>query len=78
MIPSFGSLFQVRRLVSDVSRHKLLILAGQCVEQSGDLVLQTGSFSLDDFIQIFADEEVTDTKLFFLSCYMYVWLCLTS
>ncbi|XP_062411816.1 microtubule-associated protein 1B [Sardina pilchardus] len=49
---------EVRRLISDVSRHKLLILAGQCVERSGDLVLQTGSFSLDDFIQIFADEEI--------------------
>lgn len=57
-------MFQVRRLISDESRHKLLILAGQCVEQSGDLVLQTGSFSLDDFIQIFADEEVTGSDLF--------------
>uniref|UniRef100_A0A3B1JDR2 Microtubule-associated protein 1Sa n=1 Tax=Astyanax mexicanus TaxID=7994 RepID=A0A3B1JDR2_ASTMX len=49
---------EVRRLISDVSRHKLLILAGQCVENSGELVLQTGSFSLKDFIQIFADEEI--------------------
>uniref|UniRef100_A0A8B9KZZ7 Microtubule-associated protein 1Sa n=1 Tax=Astyanax mexicanus TaxID=7994 RepID=A0A8B9KZZ7_ASTMX len=49
---------EVRRLISDVSRHKLLILAGQCVENSGELVLQTGSFSLNDFIQIFADEEI--------------------
>ncbi|XP_017537284.2 microtubule-associated protein 1B [Pygocentrus nattereri] len=49
---------EVRRLISDVSRHKLLILAGQCVEDSGDLVLQTGCFSLNDFFQIFADEEI--------------------
>ncbi|XP_072516779.1 microtubule-associated protein 1S [Salminus brasiliensis] len=49
---------EVRRLISDASRHKLLILAGQCVENSGELVLQTGSFSLNDFIQIFADEEI--------------------
>ncbi|XP_063056811.1 microtubule-associated protein 1B [Engraulis encrasicolus] len=49
---------EVRRLISDDSRHKLLVLAGQCVERTGDLVLQTGSFSLDDFIQIFADEEI--------------------
>uniref|UniRef100_A0A4W5LS32 Microtubule-associated protein 1Sa n=1 Tax=Hucho hucho TaxID=62062 RepID=A0A4W5LS32_9TELE len=49
---------EVRRLISDVSRHKLLVLAGQCVEEAGDLVLQTGCFSLSDFIQIFADEEI--------------------
>lgn len=49
---------QVRRLLCDSSRHKLLVLAGQCVEQSGDIVLQKGCFSLNDFIQIFADEEV--------------------
>ncbi|XP_046713476.1 microtubule-associated protein 1B [Silurus meridionalis] len=49
---------EVRRLITDVSRHKLLILAGQCVEDSGDLVLQTGCFSLNDFIQIFAHEEI--------------------
>ncbi|KAG7487830.1 hypothetical protein MATL_G00027730 [Megalops atlanticus] len=49
---------EVRRLISDVSHHKLLVLAGQCVEETGDLVLQTGCFSLHDFIQIFADEEI--------------------
>ncbi|XP_057183362.1 electromotor neuron-associated protein 1 isoform X2 [Triplophysa rosa] len=51
---------EVRRLVSDASLHKLLILAGQSVEDTGDLVLQTGSFSLNDFIQILADEEIGD------------------
>ncbi|XP_016298201.1 microtubule-associated protein 1A-like [Sinocyclocheilus anshuiensis] len=51
---------EVRRLISDTSLHKLLILAGQCVEKTGDLVLQTGSFSLNDFIQIFTDEEIGD------------------
>ncbi|KTF89830.1 hypothetical protein cypCar_00027082 [Cyprinus carpio] len=50
---------EVRRLISDTSLHKLVILAGQCVEETGDLVLQTGSFSLNDFIQIFTDEEVS-------------------
>ncbi|MCJ8737613.1 hypothetical protein PDJAM_G00026080 [Pangasius djambal] len=49
---------EVRRLITDVSQHKLLILAGQCVEDSGDLVLQIGCFSLNDFIQIFAHEEI--------------------
>ncbi|XP_051550358.1 microtubule-associated protein 1B-like [Myxocyprinus asiaticus] len=51
---------EVRRLISDMSLHKLLILAGQCVEVTGDLVLQTGSFSLNDFIHIFSDEEIGD------------------
>ncbi|XP_030646974.1 microtubule-associated protein 1B [Chanos chanos] len=49
---------EVRRLISDVSSHKLLILAGQCIEESGDLVLQSGCFSLNDFLQIFADGEI--------------------
>uniref|UniRef100_A0A8C1WWA2 Microtubule-associated protein 1Sa n=1 Tax=Cyprinus carpio TaxID=7962 RepID=A0A8C1WWA2_CYPCA len=51
---------EVRRLISDASLHKLLILAGRCVEDTGDLVLQIGSFSLNDFIQIFTDEEIGD------------------
>ncbi|CAI5798706.1 Hypothetical predicted protein [Podarcis lilfordi] len=45
-------------LVTDPSRHKLLIFAGPCIEETGELVLQTGTFSLRDFIQIFADKEV--------------------
>ncbi|XP_015254506.1 PREDICTED: microtubule-associated protein 1S [Cyprinodon variegatus] len=49
---------EVQRLVCSPSRHKLLVLAGQCVENSGDLVLQQGCFSFRDFVQIFADEEV--------------------
>ncbi|XP_070764943.1 microtubule-associated protein 1S [Enoplosus armatus] len=49
---------EVRRLVCDSSRHKLLVLAGQCVEDTGDIVLQRGCFSLKHFIHIFADEEV--------------------
>uniref|UniRef100_A0A8C9XWL8 Microtubule associated protein 1S n=1 Tax=Sander lucioperca TaxID=283035 RepID=A0A8C9XWL8_SANLU len=42
------------------SRHKLVVLAGQCVEESGDIVLQRGDFSLRDFINIFNDEEVRE------------------
>nr|XP_046247784.1 microtubule-associated protein 1B [Scatophagus argus] len=49
---------EVRRLICDSSRHKLLILAGQCVEDTGDIVLQKGCFSLNHFLHIFADEEV--------------------
>ncbi|XP_042372692.1 microtubule-associated protein 1B, partial [Plectropomus leopardus] len=51
---------EVRRLVCDSSRHKLLILAGQCVEESGDLVLQRGCFSLNHLINIFTDHEVAE------------------
>ncbi|KAM4549026.1 microtubule-associated protein 1S [Odontesthes bonariensis] len=51
---------EVRRLLCDPARHKLLVLAGQCVEDSGDIVLQQGCFSLRDFVQILADEEVRE------------------
>ncbi|KAM6294802.1 microtubule-associated protein 1S [Aegotheles albertisi] len=49
---------ELRTLITDVSQHKLLIFAGPCVEDTGELMLQTGSFSLRDFIHIFADKEV--------------------
>ncbi|KAM8873731.1 microtubule-associated protein 1S [Spinachia spinachia] len=49
---------EVRRLVCDPSAHKLLVLAGQCVEVSGDLVFQKGFFSLGDFVHIFEEAEV--------------------
>lgn len=49
---------QLRNLITDPSRHKLLIFAGPCIEETGELVLQMGSFSLRDFIQVFADKEV--------------------
>ncbi|NXM15565.1 ENP1 protein, partial [Ploceus nigricollis] len=49
---------QLRNLITDVSQHKLLVFAGPCVEDTGELMLQTGCFSLRDFIQIFTDEEV--------------------
>ncbi|XP_037325096.2 microtubule-associated protein 1B [Pungitius pungitius] len=49
---------EVRRLVCDPSAHKLLVLAGQCVEESGDLVFQRGFFSLSDFVHIFEEDEV--------------------
>ncbi|XP_010217797.1 PREDICTED: microtubule-associated protein 1S [Tinamus guttatus] len=49
---------ELRNLVTDVSQHKLLVFAGPCVEETGELMLQTGCFSLRDFIQIFTDKEV--------------------
>lgn len=59
--PSRALVFsEIRHLVFDASLHKLLILFGQSVEETGDLVLQTGSFSLNDFIHIIEDEEIGD------------------
>ncbi|XP_060088522.1 microtubule-associated protein 1S [Heteronotia binoei] len=49
---------ELRNLITDSSRHKLLIFAGPCVEETGELVLQTGTFALRDFIQVFADKAV--------------------
>ncbi|XP_009068029.1 PREDICTED: microtubule-associated protein 1S, partial [Acanthisitta chloris] len=43
---------ELRNLITDVSQHKLLVFAGPCVEDTGELMLQTGCFSLRDFIQI--------------------------
>ena len=44
--------------MADVSRHKLLVLIGQCSEVTGDIVLQKGCYSAKDFIQMFTEEEV--------------------
>ncbi|KAF7654735.1 hypothetical protein LDENG_00065650 [Lucifuga dentata] len=49
---------EVRQLLCASSQHKLLILAGQCAEETGDIVLQKGFFSFNDFINICNDEEV--------------------
>ncbi|NXU42417.1 ENP1 protein, partial [Drymodes brunneopygia] len=51
---------QLRNLVTDVSQHKLLVFAGPCVEDTGELLLQTGGFSPRDFVHIFTDKEVGD------------------
>uniref|UniRef100_A0A3P8S0M4 Microtubule associated protein 1S n=1 Tax=Amphiprion percula TaxID=161767 RepID=A0A3P8S0M4_AMPPE len=51
---------EVRRLICSSSRHKLLVLVGQCVEDCGDIVLQKGCFSLRDLVHIFSDEEVAE------------------
>ncbi|KAG9355045.1 hypothetical protein JZ751_001758 [Albula glossodonta] len=49
---------EVRLMVSDTARHKLVILSGQCFENTGELILQSGSFSFPDFIDIFTDQEI--------------------
>ncbi|KAK7884414.1 hypothetical protein WMY93_027537 [Mugilogobius chulae] len=49
---------EVRLMISDTSRHKLLVLSGQCSENTGELILQSGSFSFYNFIDIFTDQEI--------------------
>ncbi|XP_036384509.1 microtubule-associated protein 1B [Megalops cyprinoides] len=49
---------EVRLLISDTARHKLLVLSGQCFENTGELILQSGSFSFFKFIDIFTDQEI--------------------
>lgn len=46
-------------MISDTARHKLLVLSGQCSENTGELILQSGSFSFFNFIDIFTDQEVS-------------------
>ncbi len=64
-VPSVNKLFcvQVRRLICDSSRHKLLVLAGQCVEDTGDIVLQKGCFSLNHLLHMFNDDEVENASV---------------
>ncbi|KAJ0057333.1 hypothetical protein NL108_002255, partial [Boleophthalmus pectinirostris] len=49
---------EVRLMISDTSKHKLLVLSGQCSENTGELILQSGSFSFYNFIDIFTDQEI--------------------
>ncbi|XP_051544029.1 microtubule-associated protein 1B-like isoform X2 [Myxocyprinus asiaticus] len=49
---------EVRLMISDTAHHKLIVLAGQCFENTGELILQSGSFSFSNFIDIFTDQEI--------------------
>ncbi|XP_057675707.1 microtubule-associated protein 1B [Corythoichthys intestinalis] len=49
---------EVRLMISDSARHKLLVLSGQSTESTGELLLQSGSFSFSKFIDIFTDQEI--------------------
>ncbi|KAM4053368.1 microtubule-associated protein 1S [Anomaloglossus baeobatrachus] len=53
---------EIRKLICHSSQHKLLILAGPFLEDTGDVLLQSGGgFSIDDFIHIFTDKEIGET-----------------
>ncbi|NXP11332.1 MAP1B protein, partial [Thinocorus orbignyianus] len=49
---------EVRLMITDTARHKLLVLTGQCFENTGELILQSGTFSFQNFIEIFTDQEI--------------------
>ncbi|NXD04660.1 MAP1B protein, partial [Certhia familiaris] len=49
---------EVRLMITDAARHKLLVLTGQCFENTGELILQSGTFSFNNFIEIFTDQEI--------------------
>ncbi|XP_078735261.1 microtubule-associated protein 1B-like [Lampetra fluviatilis] len=52
---------EVRALVAGACRHKLLVLAGCCYEDSGDLCLRDGFFTPDSLADIiFSEPEVTE------------------
>ncbi|NWQ71819.1 MAP1B protein, partial [Neopipo cinnamomea] len=48
----------VRLMITDAARHKLFVLTGQCFENTGELILQSGTFSFNSFIEIFTDQEI--------------------
>lgn len=58
-------------MITDAARHKLLVLTGQCFENTGELILQSGSFSFQNFIEIFTDQEVGSAQRGWAT----VWMC---
>ncbi|KAJ8781940.1 hypothetical protein J1605_010688 [Eschrichtius robustus] len=64
---------RVRLMITDAARHKLLVLTGQCFENTGELILQSGSFSFQNFIEIFTDQEVDMEQQ-----NLYGWLQITQ
>ncbi|XP_037674459.1 microtubule-associated protein 1S [Choloepus didactylus] len=51
---------ELRNLLLDPAPHKLLVLAGPCLEETGELLLQTGGFSPHHFLQVLADKEIAE------------------
>ncbi|XP_036097124.1 microtubule-associated protein 1S [Molossus molossus] len=51
---------ELRNLLLDPAPHKLLVLAGPCLEETGELLLQTGGFSPRHFLQVLGDKEIQD------------------
>ncbi|XP_074194023.1 microtubule-associated protein 1S isoform X1 [Rhinolophus sinicus] len=51
---------ELRNLLLDPAPHKLLVLSGPCLEETGELLLQTGGFSPCHFLQVLGDKEIRD------------------
>ncbi|XP_045709211.1 microtubule-associated protein 1S [Phyllostomus hastatus] len=51
---------ELRNLLLDPAPYKLLVLAGPCLEETGELLLQTGGFSPRHFLQVLGDKEIRD------------------
>ncbi|KAF6351741.1 microtubule associated protein 1A [Rhinolophus ferrumequinum] len=49
---------EVHHLLSSPSAHKLLILSGQTLEPGGDLILQSGTYSYQNFVQVLHNPEI--------------------
>ncbi|XP_006831780.1 PREDICTED: microtubule-associated protein 1A [Chrysochloris asiatica] len=49
---------EVHHLLSSPSTHKLLILSGQSLEPGGDLILQSGTYSYQNFAQVLHNPEI--------------------
>ncbi|KAG8505220.1 Microtubule-associated protein 1A [Galemys pyrenaicus] len=57
--PSANSInSEVHHLLSSPSAHKLLILSGQSLEPGGDLILQSGTYSYQNFAQVLQNPEI--------------------
>ncbi|XP_037358245.2 microtubule-associated protein 1A isoform X2 [Talpa occidentalis] len=50
---------EVHHLLSSPSAHKLLILSGQSLEPGGDLILQSGTYSYQNFAQVLQNPEIS-------------------
>ncbi|XP_004056122.4 microtubule-associated protein 1A isoform X1 [Gorilla gorilla gorilla] len=50
---------EVHHLLSSSSAYKLLILSGQSLEPGGDLILQSGTYSYENFAQVLHNPEIS-------------------
>ncbi|KAM9816617.1 microtubule-associated protein 1A [Neosynchiropus ocellatus] len=51
---------EISSLITDFAEHKLLILSGQSPRQEGDILLQGGPFTWENFSEIIFSPQVTD------------------
>ncbi|XP_066512811.1 microtubule-associated protein 1A-like isoform X1 [Hoplias malabaricus] len=51
---------EIRTLLCDSARHKLLVLCGQSSDQGGDIILQSGVFGWKNFSDIITSQRIKD------------------